>query len=120
MREQIFGKAILRHAVLMRSRLRRADLRGARLQGADLSDADPLDADLKGADQRCNSILNGVRRYTNLMGARGLTCSQLEQANGWEDAFRDPDLACGEGIPDHRRHGTENPVESVRWDPDCA
>ena len=112
-------KAILQHAVLTRARLRGADLRGARLQGADLSDADLRDADLQGADLRCNSVLNGVRRYTNLLRARGLTCSQLGQANGWEDSFRDPDLACGEEIPDHRRLGREQPGESARWDPDC-
>ena len=66
------------------------------------------------------AILNGVRRYTNLMGARGLTCSQLEQATGWEDALRDPHMACGEGIPDQRRYGTEKPAESVIWNPDCV
>ena len=103
--------AILRHAVLTRARLRGADLRGARLQGADLSDADLRGADLQGADLRYNVTLNGIRRYTNLLRARGLTCSQLEQANGWEQSFRDSDLACGEDIPDHRRLGIEQPVK---------
>lgn len=95
-------KATLRHAVLTRARLRRADLRRARLQGADLSDADLLGADFEGADMRSNATLNDVPTYTNLLRARGLTCSQLQKANGWEQTLRDPELACGEDIPDHR------------------
>ena len=103
--------AILRHAVLTRARLGGADLRGARLQGADLSNADLRGADLQGADLRSNSTLNGIRRYTNLLGARGLTCSQLKQVNGWEQSFRNPDLACGEDIPNHQRAGIEQSVQ---------
>ena len=103
--------AILRHAVLSRARLRRADLRGARLQGADLSDANLEGADLQGADLRSNSTLNNIRRYTNLLGVTGLTCAQLEQANGWEQSFRDSDLACGAEIPDHRQLGVKQSVK---------
>ena len=106
-----FQNAMLRHAVLSRARLRGADLRGARLQGADLSDADLEGADLQGADLRSNVTLNGIRRYTNLLGVTGLTCSQLEEANGWEQSFRDSDLACGREIPDHRRLGIEQSVK---------
>ena len=93
-------KAILRHAVLTRARLRDADLRRARLQGANFSDADLLRADLQGADMRSNASLNGVPTATNLLRVRGLTCSQLQQANGWEQTLRDSELACGEDIPD--------------------
>ncbi len=104
-------KAVLRHVVLTRARLRGADLRGARLQGADLEDADLREVDLEDADLRSNSTLNGIRRYTNLLGTTGLTCSQLEKANGWQQSFRDSDLACGEDIPDHQQLGIEQSVK---------
>ena len=104
-------KAKLQHAVLTRARLGRSDLRRARLQGADLSDADLRGADLQGADMRSNVTLNDIATYTNLLRARGLTCSQLQQANGWEQTFRDSDLACGEAIPDHSGLGIEKRVQ---------
>ena len=103
-------RAILQHAVLTRARLGGADLRRSRLQGADLSRSILVGTELQGADMRSNVTLNGVRMYTNLLGVSGLTCSQLEKANGWEQSFRDSDLACGEEIPDHRRVGFEHPV----------
>ena len=104
-------KAILHNAVLTRARLGGADLRRARLQGADLSGSILEGADLRDADMRDNYSLNDVQMYTNLLGVHGLTCPQLQQANGWQQTFRDPHLACGADIPDHGRLGVEPPVK---------
>ena len=54
---------------------RKETLRGADLSGADLSGAE-------------------------LGGVRNLTCNQLKNANNWESAYRDVELACGDDIPD--------------------
>jgi hypothetical protein len=59
-------------------------LRGVIFHRSDLADAIVKDADLTRADLR---------------GVQHLSCERLVTARGWEDAYRDPQLACGAIIP---------------------
>jgi uncharacterized protein YjbI with pentapeptide repeats len=75
------------------------DLRSADLSGADLHFANLYEADLRAAN-----LSGAVLRYASLYeadlrGVIGLTCGQLQKAMSWESAYRDPELACGAGIP---------------------
>ncbi len=76
-----------------------ADLRGANLQGADLEGVKLKGARL-GKITVGQSALNGPTTYvTDLRGVTGLTPELLTSAEGWEDCYRDNDLACGKPIP---------------------
>lgn len=61
-----------------------AGLRGAILRGANLSKANFDGADLTKADFR---------------GVKNMTCAQFRTNFSWEDAYRDPEFACGGRIP---------------------
>lgn len=74
LRETLLQVADLRGALLKRTNLTRALLSGAQLQGADLEQAD-------------------LREVT------AIGCGQLKQANNWQKAYRDEELACGAVIP---------------------
>ena len=58
--------------------------------------------DLRGA------ILARTRgQGARLNDARSLTCEQLVEAEGWEYAYRDVELACGAPIPERPDEITE-------------
>lgn len=73
-------RCILGHASFKSANLSRADLRRADFVSADLTDAKLTHADLR--------------------EVRGLSCDQLTQAQDWEAAYRDAELACDAAIPD--------------------
>jgi uncharacterized protein YjbI with pentapeptide repeats len=76
---------------------RRAYMKGAKLIQADLRGADIREADLREADLS-NAVLTGAKlARTDLRRAKGLSCAQLRQAEGWENSFRDE--PCGTDIP---------------------
>jgi uncharacterized protein YjbI with pentapeptide repeats len=82
-------EANLSGAWLFGADLSKANLILANLSLADLSLADLSGADLSGAN------LSGA----NLCNARNITCKQLTEAENWETAYRDSELACGKEIP---------------------
>ena len=71
-----------------------ADLRGTRLVGADLRSADVRGANLFKAE------LTGAQLAgSDLRGARFLQPNQLLSADGWQDAWRDEELALDAPLP---------------------
>jgi hypothetical protein len=93
----------LNGACLASAVLENADLRGANLAGADLEEIK-----LNGA--KLGSITIGDKSYggattytTDLRGVIGLTPEALMSTEGWEQAYRDEQLACGKPIPQQVR-----------------
>jgi uncharacterized protein YjbI with pentapeptide repeats len=66
-----------------------SDLNHSFLEGADLRNCDFKEADLT----------NAFLGESDLRGAINLTCEQLTTAENWQQAYRDPELACGASIP---------------------
>ena len=90
LREADLGEANLRKANLRKANLRKANLWKAFLAGADLGGANLGEAFLAGAD------LGGA----NLGEVRNLNCERLRKTQGWQSAYRDPELKCGAEIPE--------------------
>ena len=80
-----FYEAHLAGAILKDAELMEAEFSGAYLQDADFTGANLDDVDFQGA---------------RLLGAKGLSCSRLQQTRNWESAYRDDALACGQPIPE--------------------
>lgn len=95
----VFTGAYLREAKLQGAQLHLAYLRGADMKRVRLRDAELYSADLQKADLQ-GAVLNGAMLDgADLRGAKGIDCRSLRMANGWEYAYRDESLACGEKIP---------------------
>lgn len=77
--------------------LSRADLRGALLIGADLRGADLRGANLFKAEMTAARLAG-----CDLRGARFLNPDQLLSAEGWQDAWRDEELALDMPLPETR------------------
>jgi uncharacterized protein YjbI with pentapeptide repeats len=97
---------------LMGANLRKANLSGANFTDAGLEGVNFSEADLGGASFS-GALLGSVNfekanlSGTDLRGVRALTCEELRQAINWEEAIRDPELACGAEIPDPPDEGDE-------------
>jgi hypothetical protein len=99
MRFTIFEGALMPSAKFVRSDLFCVDFGNSLLVQADLTEADLSEANFAGA-QLSNAILTGADvRHADFRGAVELTCEQLTSAKNWEEAHRDPALACGAAIP---------------------
>ncbi len=93
------SKADLAYACLAWAVCEHADLRGADLRGADLEGI-KLDGAKLGKITVGQASSIGPRTYvTDLRGVMGLTPEVLMSSNGWEDCYRDLELACGKAIP---------------------
>ena len=77
-----------------------ADLTGADLRGTILDGADLARARLAGANLFKATLAGADLEGADLRAARFLNCAQLESAQNWQSARRDPDLACGAAIPE--------------------
>lgn len=91
----------LRHAELLGANLTNAGLNSADLTNAYLVYADLTNADLNFADLTDAILNNADLTGTDLRHAPSLTCEQLTTAVNWQQAYRDPELACGAPIPTH-------------------
>ncbi len=80
-----FFRANLKGAYLVGAKLRRVIFAGADLRSVDFTEAEFSETFISSADIR---------------GAIGLDCAQLKKMPGWESTQRDPQLACGEPIPE--------------------
>ncbi len=110
-------KAILRGANLQKAFLGGANLQGANLDGANLQGADLTEANLQGAYPIFANLQGAVLLWANLqeaylyeanlqgatlVGAKGLTVSQVKKAKNWDLAFYSDDLLKELGLPlDH-------------------
>ena len=91
--------AELQNAELQNAKLQGADLLYASLQETNLQGADLQGADLQGAELGTFKVHVFPPRTTDLRGAMGIDCGQLQQAKDWHLAYRDAELACGKAIP---------------------
>ena len=89
----------LRGADLSGADLSRADLSGADLRGARLTCADLRGADLRGANLFKSDLAGAHLAGCDLRGTRFLNPDQLLSAEGWQDAWRDEELALGAPLP---------------------
>jgi uncharacterized protein YjbI with pentapeptide repeats len=91
--------APLRAMDLSGANLRRANLSGADLRGTRLSGADLRGADLRGANLFKAELTGAQLADCDLRGVRFLNPTQLRSATGWQDAWRDDDLALDAPLP---------------------
>ena len=101
LRASALGRAVLmRQSSLSGKNLRGADLSDAALQRSNLSAANLRGVDLRRSLLQGTSLMGADLAGADLRGATGVTCEQLASASGWDEAYRDPTLACGRPIPD--------------------
>lgn len=91
--------ADLREAILIET-----NLRGARLIGADLRNSKLHVPRLESAEFGVPHIpspssATASLRYTDLRGAEGLSCTDLEAARNWDQSCRDQELSCNGTMP---------------------
>ena len=91
--------ASLRAMDLSGINLSRADLSGTDLRGTRLVGADLRGADVRGANLFKAELTGAQLGGTDLRGARFLHPNQLLSADGWQDAWRDEELALDEPLP---------------------
>jgi hypothetical protein len=91
--------APLRAMDLSGANLSGADLSGADLRGTQLSGADLRGADLRGANLFKAELTGAQLADCDLRGVRFLNPNQLRSAVGWQDAWRDEDLALDAPLP---------------------
>jgi uncharacterized protein YjbI with pentapeptide repeats len=77
-----------------------ANLTGADLIEANLTGAGFIEADLTGANLTEAKLTGADFTEANLTGAVGLACARLVTTQGWQSAYRNPELACGAEIPE--------------------
>lgn len=94
-----FGEADLRGTNLEGAALVGANLAKADLRGSNLRDAGLLSADLRGADLAGATLAGAYLSQADLRDARNLRAEALRQAEDWEKAYRDEDLALGCEVP---------------------
>lgn len=104
---------LLQESDLRGVKLANANLSGANLSGADLFHASIVDAVLAQVDDEYSPRIevDGVDvgkssegYQTNIRAIDGMTCPILRRMKNWQDALREPDLACGQQIPERARH----------------
>ena len=91
--------ASLRAMDLSGINLSRADLSGADLRGTRLVGADLRGADVRGANLFKAELTGAQLGGSDLRGARFLQPNQLLSADGWQDAWRDEELALDAPLP---------------------
>ncbi len=96
------GEANLQKADLFQANLQKANLGDANLQKADLLRANLQGANLERADLREADLLSANLQGADLREAKGVTASQIKQADTWELAFYYDHLLKELGLPaDH-------------------
>jgi uncharacterized protein YjbI with pentapeptide repeats len=95
----VLAQAPLRAMDLSEANLGQADLSGADLRGTRLVGADLRGADLRGANLFKAELAGAQLAGCDLRGARFLNPDQLLSADGWQDAWRDAELALDAPLP---------------------
>jgi hypothetical protein len=85
---------ILSGANLIGANMQNGDFRFAVFSYSDFHNASLRDANLKGT-----AFKHADLETADLRDAKNLTCEQLTAAENWQQAYRDPELACGAPIP---------------------
>lgn len=99
LRNAVLSGADLSYACLAYAVLEDTDLRGTNLSNVDLEGVKLAGAVL-GLYTAGQLSSQGSRTYrTDLRGVTGLNPVELQKAEGWEEAYRDSEFACGRPIP---------------------
>lgn len=89
------------------------DLGTANLRGADLSGLDFRHADFKNADLSGATLTGAQIDEADLSNVKGLICTVLTKASGWQVAFRKQELRCNANIPRKRPSAGGNPLTTL-------